>query len=109
MGVGGAPEGVITAAAVRCWGGEMQARLQFPKGGQRERAEKMIEGSVDRVFLSGDLASGAVVVAATGITSGDLIRGVRYRRDYAMTESIVMSASEGVIRRIETMHLNLPT
>jgi fructose-1,6-bisphosphatase class II len=104
MGIGGAPEGVITAAAVQCWGGEMQARLKFTIDGQRERAQKMVEGDIDRVLTTSDLASGKVIFSATGITSGDLLRGVNYRRGYALTESIVMSSSTGTIRRIETMH-----
>lgn len=102
MGIGGAPEGVITAAAVQCCKGEMQAKLVFSKPEQRERAEKMVGGNVDRVLQTDDLASGAVMFAATGITSGDLLRGVRYRRDYAETDSIVMRAAGGSIRRITT-------
>lgn len=104
MGMGGAPEGVITAAAVQCYGGEMQARLSFPKDGQRERAEKMVGGDLDRVFHTDDLARGNVMFSATGITSGDLLKGVRYRRGFALTESIVMRSGSGTIRRIETMH-----
>lgn len=104
MGIGGAPEGVISAAAVLCCGGEMQARLRFTSDTQRERASKMGVKDLDAVFRTEDLASGHVMFAATGITSGDLLRGVRYRRDYAMTESILMNSRTGTIRRIETMH-----
>jgi fructose-1,6-bisphosphatase class II len=104
MGVGGAPEGVITAAAVLCYGGEMQAKLVFTKDEQRERAIKMVEGDVDRVFNTKDLADGDVMFSATGITSGDLLKGVRYRRGYALTESMVMRSLNGTIRRIETTH-----
>ncbi len=106
MGMGGAPEGVITAAATMCMGGEMQARLHFPLDGQRERAEKMVEGDIDRVFMTNDLARGNVIFAATGITPGDLLRGVRYRRGYARTESIIMRSATGTVRRIETIHRN---
>ena len=106
MGIGGAPEGVITAAAVQCWGGEMQARLSFPKEGQRERAECMIDGSIDRIFSTDDLASGEVTVVATGITTGDILRGVRFARDYAVTESLVLRSANRTIRRIETLHLD---
>lgn len=105
MGTGGAPEGVISAAAVLCCGGEMQARLKFSNEEQRERAKKMVGGDVDRVFKTEDLASGNVMFSATGITSGDLLKGVRYKRGYALTESIVMRSGTGTIRRIETMHL----
>lgn len=104
MGVGGAPEGVITAAAVLCYGGEMQAKLVFTNDDQKERAMKMGEGDVNRVFTTRDLADGNVMFSATGITSGDLLKGVRYRRGYALTESIVMRSTTGTIRRIETMH-----
>jgi fructose-1,6-bisphosphatase class II len=84
MGIGGAPEGVLTAAAVLCTGGEMQARLKFTMDGQRERAEAMMDGDVDRVLRTGDLARGSV--------------------GYALTESILMRSSTGQIRRIETIH-----
>lgn len=104
MGIGGAPEGVITAAAVMCVGGEMQARLKFTNDDQRARAEKMVSGDVDRVFAATDLARGEVMFSATGVTSGDLLRGVRYRRGMAYTESIVMTSDTGTIRRIETQH-----
>ena len=104
MGIGGAPEGVITAAAVVCCGGEMQARLKFTSEEQRARAESMVGGDLERVFFTHDLAEGAVMFAATGITSGDLLKGVRYRRGYAETDSIVMRGSSGVIRRISTYH-----
>lgn len=104
MGIGGAPEGVITAAAVLCTGGDMQGRLVFVNDDQRERAKKMVDGDPNRVFNTKDLASGSVVFAATGITSGDLLKGVRYKRGYAQTESIMMRSSTGVIQRIETIH-----
>lgn len=104
MGIGGAPEGVITAAAVLCTGGEMQARLHFTSDEQKERAKKMVEGDVTRVLHTADMARGSVVFSATGITSGDLLRGVRYKRGYAQTESIMMRSSTGVIQRIETIH-----
>lgn len=109
MGIGGAPEGVITAAAVMCTGGEMQARLKFTIDGQRERAEKMVEGDLDRVFTTSDLARGSVIFAATGITSGDLLKGVRFRHGSAYTESIVMRSESGLIRRIETTFRLSPT
>jgi len=104
MGVGGAPEGVITAAAVLCMGGEMQARLKFTSEDQRARAEKMNDGDLDRVFHTEDLARGNVMFSATGITSGDLLRGVRYHRGYALTESIIMRSAAGTVRRIQTTH-----
>lgn len=105
MGIGGAPEGVISAAAVLCRGGEMQARLRFTSDEQRERATKMGVKDLDAIFRTEDLASGYVMFAATGITSGDMLKGVRYRRDYAVTESILMNSRDRTIRRIQTMHL----
>jgi len=104
MGVGGAPEGVITAAAVLCMGGEMQARLKFTSDDQRARASRMADGDLDRVFRTEDLARGNVMFSATGITSGDLLRGVRYHRGYALTESIIMRSATGTVRRIQTTH-----
>ncbi len=104
MGIGGAPEGVITAAAVQCMGGEMQARLVFTTDEQRERASRMVDGDVDRVFKTDDLARGSVMFSATGITSGDLLKGVRYHRGYALTESVIMRSATGTVRRIETTH-----
>lgn len=109
MGIGGAPEGVITAAAVQCCGGQMQARLVFTTDEQRARAEKMVSGDLDRVLYTDDLASGDVMFSATGITSGDLLRGVQYRRGYVTTESIVMRRKAGTVRRIETRHQLLTT
>ena len=105
MGIGGAPEGVITAAAVLCSGGEMQARFAFKDEAERTRAKGMVKGDVDRVFKTEDMASGGVVFSATGVTSGDLLKGVMYKRGYAQTESIVMRSS-GIIRRIETIHMD---
>lgn len=105
MGTGGAPEGVITAAATLCCRGEMQARLVFTDESQRARAEQMVGGDLERVFTTEDLASGNVMFAATGITSGDLLKGVRYRRGYALTDSLIMRSATGTIRRIETTHV----
>ncbi len=104
MGIGGAPEGVITAAAVLCTGGEMQARLKFTIDGQLERAKAMLDGDLDRVFTTEDLARGNVTFAATGITPGDLLKGVRFRYGCAFTESIVMRSETGILRRIETTY-----
>jgi len=106
MGIGGAPEGVITAAAVLCCGGEMQARLKFSTASQKERALSMGCKSEDDVYTTEELASGNVIFCATGITSGDLLKGVRYRRNFSLTESIIMRSASGTIRRIETTHLN---
>ncbi|MFQ3587173.1 MAG: fructose-bisphosphatase class II [Fimbriimonadaceae bacterium] len=95
---------VFSLPGVRSFGGEMQARLKFANDGKRERAEAMVGGDLDRVFETDDLTSGGVVFVATGVTSGDLLKGVRYSRGFARTETIVMDASMGTIRRIETIH-----
>lgn len=108
MGIGGAPEGVLTAVAVLCTNGEMQARLKFTNEDQRDRAKEMMNGDIDRVLRTEDLANGSVVFCATGITSGDLLKGVRYRRGFASTESIVMRSATRQIRRIETVHQDMP-
>ncbi len=104
FGIGGAPEGVITAAAVRAIGGDMQARLVFRNDEERERAQKMVNGDIERVLHVDDLASGNVMFAATGITSGNILRGVRFTSEGAVSESIVMRSASGTIRRIETRH-----
>ena len=106
FGIGGAPEGVISAAAALCYGGEMQAKFIWSSPEEKERAQGMFGGDVDRVLQTTDLASGHVQFCATGITSGDMLKGVRYRRDYALTESILMRSKTGTIRRIQTMHRN---
>lgn len=102
MGTGGAPEGVITAAAVLCAGGEMQGRLVFTDEVQRERAERMVGGDLGRILRTEDMARGTVTFCATGVTSGDLLKGVRYKRGSFSTESILMRRATGTIRRIET-------
>ena len=104
MGIGGAPEGVITAAAVLCTGGAMQGRLMFRNEEEKARAKTMMEGDIERVLLTEDMARGNVAFAATGITPGDLLKGVRYGRGVAYTESIVMWSETHTIRRIETTH-----
>lgn len=104
MGIGGAPEGVLTAVSTLACGGEMQARLVFRNETERERASKMVNGDLDRVLKTEDLAWGNVLFAATGVTSGDMLKGVRFGRGIAVTESIVMRASTGTVRRIETTH-----
>lgn len=104
MGIGGAPEGVITAAAVRAYGGDMQAKLVFRNEDERRRAATMVGGDLDRVFVAEEMAGGNVTFAATGVTTGDLLKGVRYTRDGAVTESIVMRSKSGTVRRILTRH-----
>jgi fructose-1,6-bisphosphatase II len=104
MGVGGTPEGVISAAAIKCLGGSLQGRL-WPRNDD-ERQQLVDAGyDVERVLTTDDLVSGEdVFVAATGVTTGALLRGVRYTRDGAVTDSIVMRSRSGTVRRIEAEH-----
>jgi fructose-1,6-bisphosphatase class II len=105
MGIGGAPEGVLSAAACICMDGEIQGRLVFRNESERERAKKLFgSDDVDRVLMMDDLAQGNVVFAATGITGGNLLQGVRYTGWGAVTHSIVMRSRSGTIRTIETHH-----
>ena len=107
MGIGGAPEGVITAAALRCLGGEIQARFRFRNDEERERAKTML-GHADetRVYRTEDLASGDnLVFAATGVTSGDLLQGVRFFGGGARTHSLVMGYQTKQVRFVDTVHM----
>jgi fructose-1,6-bisphosphatase II len=104
MGVGGTPEGVISAAALKSLGGGMQGRLWPRDDGERQ---KLVDAGydVDRVLTTDDLVGGDdVFVAATGVTTGALLRGVRYVRDGAVTDSLVMRSRSGTVRRIEARH-----
>jgi fructose-1,6-bisphosphatase II len=104
MGIGGTPEGVIAAAALKCVGGGVQGKL-WPRNDE-ERQELVEAGfDLDRVLTTDDLVSGEdVFVAATGVTTGALLRGVRYLPGGAVTDSIVMRSRSGTVRRIEATH-----
>jgi fructose-1,6-bisphosphatase II len=104
MGIGGTPEGVIAAAALKCVGGGVQGKL-WPRNDE-ERQELVDAGfDLDRVLTTDDLVSGEdVFVAATGVTTGALLRGVQYRPGGAVTDSIVMRSRSGTVRRIEATH-----
>ena len=105
MGIGGAPEGVLAAAALRCVGGEMQGRLWPEDGGDIARAQEMGILDVNKLLTMDDLVKGEdVIFAATGITDGELLRGVRYLSDRAKTHSVVMRGRTGTIRFIEALH-----
>ena len=106
MGIGGAPEGVITAAALRCLGGEIQARFRFRNDEEQRRAEQMGHGDPDRVYRTEDLASGEnVVFAATGVTQGELLQGVRFFGGGARTHSLVMAYRTKQVRFVDTVHM----
>jgi fructose-1,6-bisphosphatase II len=105
MGIGGTPEGVIAAAAVKCLGGAVQGRL-WPR--DDEERQKLLDAGYepDRVLTTDDLVgSDNVFVAATGVTDGALLRGVRFTRDGAVTDSIVMRSRSGTVRRVEAHHV----
>ena len=104
MGVGGTPEGVISAAALKCLGGSMQGKL-WPRNAE-ERQRLLEDGyDLDRVLTTDDLVAGQdIFVAATGVTSGALLQGVRYTEAGAVTDSIVMRSRSGTVRRIEATH-----
>ena len=104
MGIGGTPEGVIAAAAVKCLGGAVQGRL-WPRNDEERQALVEDGYDLDRVLTTDDLVAGDdVFVAATGVTTGALLRGVRYLPNGAITDSIVMRSRSGTVRRIEASH-----
>jgi fructose-1,6-bisphosphatase II len=107
MGIGGAPEGVLTAAALRCLGGEIQARFRFRNDEERARAERMGTSSDEtRVYATHDLAPGEnLVFAATGVTDGDLLHGVRFFGGGARTHSLVMAYQSKQVRFVDTVHM----
>jgi fructose-1,6-bisphosphatase II len=104
FGTGGAPEGVISAAALKCVGGEIQARLKFRNDDERARAKRMGVKEEDFIYGTEDLAKGHVMFAATGVTKGYLLDGVRFFGDSAKTESIVMRSKSGTVRVINATH-----
>jgi fructose-1,6-bisphosphatase II len=106
MGIGGAPEGVITAAALRCLGGEIQARFRYRSPEERERGTRMGHGDEDRVYFTEDLAPGEnIVFAATGVTAGDLLTGVKFFGGGARTHSLVMAYQTKQVRFVDTVHM----
>jgi fructose-1,6-bisphosphatase II / sedoheptulose-1,7-bisphosphatase len=104
IGQGGAPEGVLAAAALRCVGGQLQTRLVFRNDGERRRAETLGIRDLHRKYLLKDLASGDVVFAATGVTTGTMLEGVRIEGQYVTTHSIVMRSATKTVRWIKMRH-----
>ena len=108
MGIGGAPEGVLSAAALKCLGGEIQAKFRWRSDEEKERGRRMgvDVDDTERVYFTNDLASGEnVVFCATGVTDGELLRGVRFFGGGARTHSLVMSCSRGIVRFLDTVHM----
>ena len=102
LGSGGAPEGVLAAAALRCIGGQMQGRLLPADDEQRKRVKKMGIEDVNQKFSLEELAAGDVIFSATGVTDGSLLDGVRFRGDFAESETVVMRSRTGTVRRVKT-------
>jgi fructose-1,6-bisphosphatase II / sedoheptulose-1,7-bisphosphatase len=104
MGSGGAPEGVLAAAALRCVGGQIQGRLLFRNEDEIARARRWGIEDLDRIYSLEDMAKGDCIFAATGVTDGSLLAGVHRRKHCITTESIVMRASSGTVRRVSAEH-----
>ena len=107
MGTGGATEGVLAAAALRCVGGQMQGRLLFRNDDEVARAHRWGVKDLERIYSMEDMAKGDCIFAATGVTDGSLLKGVHRGRNCLTTESIVMRASSGTVRRVFTEHHKL--
>ena len=106
MGSGGAPEGVLTAAALRCLNGEIQGRLVVKDEAQKERMQAMGIRDTAKIYTTGELAPGRTIVfAASGVTDGNLLKGVRFFGDGTRTQSIVMTLAPARVRFIDTVHL----
>ena len=104
MGTGGAPEGVLAAAALRCIGGQMQGRLVFRNADEKARATRLGIKEFDRKYSLLELAHGEVMFVATGVTNGTMLRGVRRYRQGATTHSLVMRSKSGTVRYVEATH-----
>jgi fructose-1,6-bisphosphatase II / sedoheptulose-1,7-bisphosphatase len=104
LGSGGAPEGVLAAAALRCIGGQMQGRLILDNDDKRERARRMGITDLERKYATEELASGDVLFAATGVTDGTLLNGVRLRRDSIETSTVIMRSWSQTVRWITARH-----
>ena len=104
MGSGGAPEGVLAAAALRCIGGQIQGRLLFRNDDERGRARRIGITDLSRKYTIEELAKGNVMFAATGVTSGAMLRGVRRFAGGAVTHSVIMRSKSGTVRFVEAHH-----
>ena len=109
LGSGGAPEGVLAAAALRCIGGQMQGRLKPSNAEETNRARSMGVTDINKKYGMAEMASGDVIFSATGVTSGSLLEGVRFRGDFAETESVVLRSKTGTVRRIKTTFRDIGT
>ncbi|MGU3577195.1 class II fructose-bisphosphatase [Brucellaceae bacterium C25G] len=107
IGIGGAPEGVLAAAALRCIGGQMQGRLQLNTEEKIARAAKMGISDPNKIYTMNEMAKGDVLFAATGVTDGNMLSGVKFARDYIETHTIVMRSSSKTVREIKARHQDL--
>ena len=104
MGTGGAPEGVIAAAALKCIGGDFRGRLKFRNDAEKTRAKAMGIADLNREYGIEDLAKGPVMFCATGVTDGNMLRGVKFQAGAARTHSMVMRSETGTVRFVEASH-----
>lgn len=107
IGIGGAPEGVLAAAALRCMGGQMQGRLQLNTEEKVVRAARMGISDPKKIYSLEEMARGDVLFAATGVTDGNMLSGVRFARDYIQTHTIVMRSSSQTVREIKAKHQDM--
>ncbi len=104
LGLGGASEGILAAAALRCIGGQMEGRLVLDSEDKRRQARALGIKDPDRIYRLEDMVQADCIVAATGVTDGALLKGVRFGRDVIETDTVVLRASTGTVRRISTQH-----
>jgi fructose-1,6-bisphosphatase II / sedoheptulose-1,7-bisphosphatase len=104
MGIGGAPEGVLAAAALQCVGGQFQGKLRFRNDDEKARARKMGIEDLGKTYAIDELAHGDIFFSATGVTDGWMLRGVRRHGNHAQTDSIVMRSRSGTVRRVSAEH-----
>jgi fructose-1,6-bisphosphatase II / sedoheptulose-1,7-bisphosphatase len=104
LGQGGAPEGVLAAAALRCIGGQIQTRLVFRNDDERARAERAGIKDLSRKYSLDDMVQGDVIFGATGVTDGSMLRGVHHKGEFVSTDTVVMRASTGTVRWIKARH-----
>ena len=104
IGAGGSPEGVLAAAALRCLGGKIFGKLLFHTDVEKQRASEMGSTDLNKIYTTNDLASGEVMFAASGVTDGTLLKGVRIKNNVATTHSVVMRSKTKTIRYVEASH-----
>ena len=107
LGTGGAPEGVLAAAALRCIGGEMYTRLILDTEEKRERAKTMGVTDPKKIYTIFDMVRGDCLISATGVTTGNLLKGVKYEKGVVKTHTVVMRSASGTVRWIEAEHRDM--